>query len=72
MVSIDKFEQHSTEVYQGSLVSKCLYQFAGLSTDTKPTVTFNGSLIMNGSVFFAIDTTTAYMYDEQNSTWREL
>lgn len=72
MVSIDKFEQHSTEVYQDSLVSKCLYQFAGLSTDTKPTVTFNGSLIMNGSVFFAMDTATAYMYDEQNSTWREL
>lgn len=72
MITIDKFEQRETEVYEGSMVGKVLYQLNGLSTDTKPTTMFDGSLIMNGSIFFAMDTATAYMYDEQNHTWREL
>lgn len=72
MISVDKFSQVQTEVYEGEMVGKALFQLNGLSTDTKPTNTFQGSLIMNGSVYFAMDTGTAYMYDEQNAVWREL
>ena len=67
MVSIDKFEQHSTEVYQGSLVSKCLYQFAGLSTDTKPT-----SGVATGSCFMEVNTGDVYLYDEAGNTWNKV
>lgn len=38
---------------------------AGLSTDTKP-----GEGIITGSVFIELDTSTLYIYDEENSTWR--
>ena len=31
-------------------------KFDGLSTDTKPTGTFNGMKIVNGSSFFEMDT----------------
>ena len=36
-----------------------------LSGDTKPTVG-----IANGSVLIELDTSTLYIYDEENSTWR--
>ncbi len=35
-----------------------------LSTDTKPTIYGNGSMLME------MDTSTLYMFDETNSTWR--
>ena len=40
---------------------------ACLSTDTKPT----SDALMNGSKLMAMDTSTLYMYDEANKTWRE-
>lgn len=39
--------------------------YKGLSTDTKP-------LAENGSTFFEMDTNKTYMYDKENSTWREI
>lgn len=54
----------------------------GLSTDTKPTVTYVeygsdgreiGRMgIPNGSVFTEIDTGDTYMYDSENATWYEV
>lgn len=38
---------------------------AGLAADTKPTED-----VVTGSVFLELDTSTLYIYDEENSTWR--
>lgn len=43
--------------------------FQGLSSDTKPTETYKGYTIKNGSTFYEIDSTELYMYDEENSQW---
>ena len=40
-----------------------IYEFVGLSTDTKPT----GKL--NGSTFFEMDTNAHYIYDAESDTW---
>lgn len=39
---------------------------ACLSADTKPT----DEVLMNGSKLMEMDTSTLYMYDEKNKTWR--
>ena len=41
----------------------------GLSTDTKPTETFQGKKIVNGSSFLEIDTQNMFFYDEENKEW---
>ena len=41
----------------------------GLSTDTKPTETFSGKNIKNGSTFYEIDTGDIYMYNQSTHTW---
>ncbi len=43
--------------------------FKGLSTDTKPTVTFEGLKITNGSSFFEMDTQDVYFYDGEADDW---
>lgn len=40
--------------------------YLGLSTDIKPM-----EVGLNGSIFYEIDTTKAYIYDEGNKIWRE-
>ena len=62
----------STVTINGSAQSREVMSFVGLSTDEKPTGQFNGSAIANGSVFIAMDSGAAYMYDEDNSQWRAL
>ena len=42
------------------------FEFAGLSTDTKPT----GDSVQNGSSFIEMDTGKLYFYDSDNSEWR--
>lgn len=42
-------------------------EFRGLSTDTKPTEN-----VGNGSVFFEMNTSKKYMFNEENSTWIEV
>ena len=41
----------------------------GLSTDTKPTGTYEGKKIANGSTFFEMDTQTVKFYDAENDVW---
>lgn len=43
--------------------------FKGLSTDTKPTITFDSLKITNGSTFFEMDTQDVYFYDESTGSW---
>ena len=43
----------------------------GLSGDIKPTVTFNGVKIENGSSFLEMDTSKVYLYDAENDEWKE-
>lgn len=45
------------------------FSFKGLSTDTKPTDTFQGLEIPNGSSFLEIDTQAMVFYDAENKTW---
>lgn len=52
--------------------ARAVMSLVGLSSDTKPTVTYKGTAITNGSTFFEMDTSTAYMYDEDGETWHEL
>ena len=44
-------------------------ELSGLSTDTKPTGTFAGKAIANGSSFFEMDTQTVKFYDAENDVW---
>ena len=39
-------------------------EYSGLSTDEKPTED-----LLNGSVFFEIDTQDVYFFDEENEEW---
>lgn len=39
-----------------------------LSSDTKPT---NDTTMANGSKLMQMDTSTLFLYDEKNKTWRE-
>ena len=50
---------------------KAEMSFKGLSTDTKPTGTYGGREIMNGSSFFEIDTQNLAFYDGSTDTWLE-
>lgn len=43
--------------------------FKGLSTDTKPTGTFEGLKITNGSSFFEMDTQQVFFYDGDSEDW---
>lgn len=42
-----------------------IFEFRGLSTDTKPIGNYNGS------VFFEIDTGKVFMYNQATNTWVE-
>ena len=45
------------------------FEFKGLSTDTKPTGTYNDTVIENGSSFFIMDTQDVKFYDESTESW---
>lgn len=51
------------------LVNEKIMTIYGKSTDTKPTVKFQGLKIYNGSVYYEMDTKKSYLYDEENNTW---
>lgn len=46
-----------------------LFRFFGLSTDTKPTGTWEGMPIPQGSSFTEMDTSKKYFYREDSSAW---
>ena len=50
---------------RGYLEENQPHDLYGLSTDTKPTD------VPNGSVFVEMDTSTIYVFDEENTTWEE-
>ena len=45
-------------------------ELSGLSTDLKPTLTYQTYTIANGSTFNEIDTGNTYKYDAENDTWK--
>lgn len=51
------------------LGNKVTFEFRGLSTDTKPTTTYGGVPIGNGSVFIEMDTEDLLFYDEATNDW---
>lgn len=46
-----------------------LFNFKGLSTDTKPTKSYANMDIANGSTFFEMDTQEVYFYDGGTDSW---
>lgn len=48
-------------------VGEKTYEYRGLSTDVKPT-----ERVGNGSIFIEIDTGKVYMFDRENTEWKEL
>ena len=63
MISIKKVEDFG-KTSDGTYV-RCV-EGVCLSTDTKPTDWANGSILME------IDTKKVFVFDAENSTWREL
>ena len=49
--------------------NKAIIPFVGLSTDTKPTETFERYAIANGSTFLEMDTPLTNYYDESTDSW---
>lgn len=43
--------------------------FKGLSSDTKPTVSHDGYILMSGSSFFEMDNQEVYFYDGATENW---
>ena len=54
-----------------SVQNEAIFEFFALSTDTKPTETYNDIKILNGSSLKEIDTGKSYLYDQENDTWEE-
>ena len=46
------------------------FDLRGMSSDTKPTGTFQGVKIGNSSTFLEIDTQNIVFYDEDSETWK--
>lgn len=53
--------------YEGA--DTVVYSLRGLSGDTKPTGTYDGKNIGNGSTFLEMDTADVKFYDAENGTW---
>lgn len=70
MVSATKSEV-KTFVTAEDPAPKAYFEFAGLSTDSKPT-SFEGAKVANGSVFLEMNTKKVYVYDEAGESWGEL
>lgn len=49
-----------------------ILELRGLSTDTKPTDEVNNTKIDNGSIYIEIDTGKVYMFDLENTEWKEI
>ncbi len=72
MISILSSKVVSSKIVGGARKNREVLNFAGLSTDTKPTGTYGTTLIGNGSTFIEMNTGSVYMYDEANPTWHKL
>lgn len=47
----------------------CTFAFKGLQSDEKPTGSWEGTAIKNGSSFFEIDTQDVKFYDADTDSW---
>ena len=45
------------------------FAFKGMALDSKPTGTWEGTIIKNGSSFLEMDTQEVHFYDAENETW---
>lgn len=63
MVTLNKY---------GIKVNREWLELFGLSTDEKPTKTFEGRFIGNASTFMEMDTGSVYIYDEDGEKWWEV
>ena len=57
-----------TETSVSSTNRDNVYDFMGLSTDTKPVIADYPNM-KNGSSFFEMDTKKIYFYDAENAQW---
>ena len=69
MITILSSKAAPSKVVDGVTKSREVFCLVGLSSDTKPTTSYKGILICNGSSFIEVDTGTTYMYDEEGGTW---
>ena len=58
-----------TAVRTGGTEERGVFEFTGLSSDTKPTGEWEGTEIDNSSSFFEMDTKTVSFYDGNTDTW---
>jgi hypothetical protein len=54
-------------VYKGFDPDQRFVEYAGLSTDTKPT-----EGLVTGSTFMEVDTGDVYLFDEVSETWKKV
>lgn len=61
----------TASINQEKLSGYVLMSLSGKSTDVKPTETFKGANIKNGSTFYEIDTGKVFMLDGDTHEWVE-
>ena len=71
MITIANSESKKLVISGGKPTWEADLTLEGLSTDTKPTGTYNGLIIRNGSIFYEMDTVKIYKYDAENVEWLE-
>lgn len=71
MISILSSKAAPSKVVDGVTKSREVLCLVGLSSDTKPTTSYRGILICNGSLYDEIDTGKEYLYDEAGGEWHE-
>ena len=68
MIRVLKQRMITTVTVDNYTKSVDYFMFVGNSSDSKPTNTYNDSLIANGSKFIVIGG-LVYSYDEENAQW---
>ncbi len=69
MVTLLKAYAADPVAIDGIVMSRAVMTLAGLSSDEKPTGTYNGTVIANGSSYIEINTGKTYLYDEESRLW---
>ncbi len=70
MITAVRSEAITSKIVDGVITSRSVFTFVGLSGDTKPTGTWKGILIGNGSKYLELGG-SMYSYDEENCVWIE-
>ena len=71
MITIASSDGKKLVINEGKPTWEADLALEGLSTDTKPTGTYSGLLIRNGSTYYEMDTVKIYKYDAENEEWLE-